>query len=125
MKKNLVCTVAAALALGGCGGSSSSNPATSISALCDKVASLSSNISAKFTPCASGGATVNLPPNSQACQTTMAACDNSSDLNVLNTAVDCMNALPTCSLATLSDFATKAHACAPTGLSPACNAAQQ
>jgi hypothetical protein len=116
-----LCIAVAAVAVVGCGSSSSSTPA----GLCDKATSAAPGIAAKFTPCfgtTGGGVTV---PSGTSCTTAIANCSD-ADRAVLNSLLDCLSGLPTCSTATQTDFLNKLSACGdPTskGVSAACAAA--
>jgi hypothetical protein len=108
----------AAIALTGCG--SDSAPSTP-AGLCDKAASLAPGITAKFAPCTSAVGGVSIPTGT-ACTTAVASCSD-ADRAILNTLLDCLNGLPTCSAANPTPFTNALAACGdPTskGVSAAC-----
>ena len=120
MSRGLV-VAAFAVALAACGGSSPTAPAS----LCNDFTPTATSVQSKAAPCSAGTTPVTLP-STQECTAALTQC-NDADRQLLRNFLDCLNALPTCSLATATTFLDRINACTtPLGaLTTACANATQ
>jgi hypothetical protein len=109
-------TLAALLltAAAGCGGSEPS--------LCDNFGSTANNVLSKAQPCFQGQTPSVSLPTSAECNAAVARCSD-TDKKALQTFLDCLNALPTCSSPTSPAWTNQLDACEATahaGITTAC-----
>ena len=112
MKTRYSLVIAVVAVLAGCGGSSGSG-----SELCSKAASTLTSVVAKVQECGGGTSTF----DTAGCTTAAASC-SSSDLATLDSYLDCLNDLPTCTAQTEGEFTSRATSCVAirNGVSAAC-----
>ena len=114
MQARFSIVMAVAVVLAGCGSSVSGNE------LCTKGESTMAGLEAKVRECS--GETVTF--DRAACVAAAASC-SPSDLEILDSFLDCLNDLPTCTVETVATFKASVDSCAGIrdGISSACRTA--
>lgn len=110
MNKRLIGVLASAALLAACG----SDNAPTASSVCSKLPGVWQGLNTKVAQCPDIQTQLagfsNVPVQEQACMTAVAQC-NADDVGKLNTFLDCMGALPTCTTDTMVTWGASLTAC--------------